>query len=61
MPAFFLSLTDAAREVGMDVKTFRLRFIRSGLVPLTRLPGGHPRVREVHLRRAIEHASLEPR
>jgi len=48
-----LTFTQAAALVGCSVRTIR-RWADLGMFPVTRAPGGHPRVREQWLRKAIE-------
>ena len=48
-----LTFTQAAALVGCSARTIR-RWAERGMFPVTRPPGGHPRVRELWLRKAIE-------
>ena len=50
-----LTFVDAANLVGVSSRTVR-RWVAAGLIPVTRLTG-KPRIRESHLRKAIEHAT----
>jgi excisionase family DNA binding protein len=48
-----LTFTQAAALVGCSARTIA-RWAAQGMFPVTRPPGGHPRVREQWLRKAID-------
>jgi len=52
-----LTFTQAAALVGCSARTIR-RWAERGIFPVTRAPGGHPRVREQWLRKAIEDRTM---
>ena len=52
-PLRLLTFTQAAALVGCSPRTIR-RWAQAGAFPVTRLPGGHPRIREQWLKKAIE-------